>query len=376
MNRLKELREEAMMTVRELSERSGVSEDTITKIENGHRKGRSMTLRKLAKALGVRPYQLSPEQFEQGAESEVLAQDELFDSKTPGARPPEAGVQDAHTLRAALSRAFAVVGSVQARSGLGAQHHLKHLTEGQRDILLAVSRSDGMTPSTVAQQVGRDVRAVNRDLAILGELGLVSRDESGKSQATLLGEGVAGTLAKGGLHYDAALRHISALMKAYETIAEDKQHPSNEVEAFLISELQSLVVQTIERILDEAEPLSAAQKARVNLWASPLEIAAPVDPWELASKVRGVLNRHVTSPPSQQTIRADIEGVPPSEVMSALDAAVAAYLSGRLGVEAEDSGRVYEVFMLQLEKRRHHRYPAQRREGDSSQQAQTRQTRP
>src|SRR5919107_5366957 len=64
MNQLKDFREEALMTVRELSERSGVSEDTITKIENGHRKGRGTTLRKLAKALGVRLEELSPERFE------------------------------------------------------------------------------------------------------------------------------------------------------------------------------------------------------------------------------------------------------------------------------------------------------------------------
>src|SRR5919107_388155 len=53
MNQLKDFREEALMTVRELSERSGVSEDTITKIENGHRKGRPVTLRKLAQALDI-----------------------------------------------------------------------------------------------------------------------------------------------------------------------------------------------------------------------------------------------------------------------------------------------------------------------------------
>ena len=41
------------MTIAELSEKSGVSEDTISKIENGHRKGRSITLRRLTMALGV-----------------------------------------------------------------------------------------------------------------------------------------------------------------------------------------------------------------------------------------------------------------------------------------------------------------------------------
>lgn len=56
--RLRELREEAILTVRELSELSGVSEDTITKIENGHRVARPSTIRKLAKGLGVEPQEL------------------------------------------------------------------------------------------------------------------------------------------------------------------------------------------------------------------------------------------------------------------------------------------------------------------------------
>jgi transcriptional regulator with XRE-family HTH domain len=59
MGRLRELREEAVLTVRELSALSGVSEDTITKIENGHRKARPGTVRKLAKALGVEPRELA-----------------------------------------------------------------------------------------------------------------------------------------------------------------------------------------------------------------------------------------------------------------------------------------------------------------------------
>ncbi len=55
---LRDLREEAVLTVRELSELSGVSEDAITKIENGHRKARPTTVRKLAKGLGVEPQEL------------------------------------------------------------------------------------------------------------------------------------------------------------------------------------------------------------------------------------------------------------------------------------------------------------------------------
>jgi transcriptional regulator with XRE-family HTH domain len=59
MGRLRELREEAVLTVRELSALSGVSEDTITKIENGHRNARPSTVRKLAAALGVEPRELT-----------------------------------------------------------------------------------------------------------------------------------------------------------------------------------------------------------------------------------------------------------------------------------------------------------------------------
>ena len=58
VNRLRELREEAILTVRELSGRSGVSEDTITKLEHGHRNARPSTIRKLAKALDVTPQEL------------------------------------------------------------------------------------------------------------------------------------------------------------------------------------------------------------------------------------------------------------------------------------------------------------------------------
>ena len=58
MSRLRELRESAVLTVRELSQRSGVSEDAITKIENDHRKARPSTIRKLAEALNVEPHEL------------------------------------------------------------------------------------------------------------------------------------------------------------------------------------------------------------------------------------------------------------------------------------------------------------------------------
>jgi transcriptional regulator with XRE-family HTH domain len=56
--RLKQLREEAVLTVHELGEASGVSDDTISKIENGQRVARPSTLRKLADALDVSPQEL------------------------------------------------------------------------------------------------------------------------------------------------------------------------------------------------------------------------------------------------------------------------------------------------------------------------------
>jgi transcriptional regulator with XRE-family HTH domain len=58
LTRLKQLREEAVLTVHELAEASGVSDDTISKIENGQRVARPNTLRKLARALNVSPQEL------------------------------------------------------------------------------------------------------------------------------------------------------------------------------------------------------------------------------------------------------------------------------------------------------------------------------
>ena len=51
--RLAEFREQKALTLHDLEELSGVGADGISKIENGHRKPRPATLRKLARALGV-----------------------------------------------------------------------------------------------------------------------------------------------------------------------------------------------------------------------------------------------------------------------------------------------------------------------------------
>jgi transcriptional regulator with XRE-family HTH domain len=52
-SRLAEMREQRALTLRELSEMSGVAADTINQIELGHRKARPSTLRKLASALEI-----------------------------------------------------------------------------------------------------------------------------------------------------------------------------------------------------------------------------------------------------------------------------------------------------------------------------------
>ncbi len=68
LTRLKQLREEAVLTVHELAAASGVSDDTISKIENGQRVARPNTLRKLARALNV-----SPQELRRPAKTEELA---------------------------------------------------------------------------------------------------------------------------------------------------------------------------------------------------------------------------------------------------------------------------------------------------------------
>ena len=55
MRRLKALRQQRVLTLRELEERSGVAYNTIWHLENGKRGAQPRTLRKLAVALGVEP---------------------------------------------------------------------------------------------------------------------------------------------------------------------------------------------------------------------------------------------------------------------------------------------------------------------------------
>jgi transcriptional regulator with XRE-family HTH domain len=56
--KLRELRRRKMLSLRELEERSEVAFDNINKLENERRRAQPRTLRKLAEALGVEPYDL------------------------------------------------------------------------------------------------------------------------------------------------------------------------------------------------------------------------------------------------------------------------------------------------------------------------------
>ncbi len=53
VKRLRQLRHERVLSMRELEEASGVSYNTIYRLENGITGGQPRTIRKLAKALGV-----------------------------------------------------------------------------------------------------------------------------------------------------------------------------------------------------------------------------------------------------------------------------------------------------------------------------------
>ncbi len=61
MTRLRELRRQKVLSMRELEERSGVSYNTVWRLENGLTGAQPRTIRKLAGALGVQPAELLPE---------------------------------------------------------------------------------------------------------------------------------------------------------------------------------------------------------------------------------------------------------------------------------------------------------------------------
>jgi transcriptional regulator with XRE-family HTH domain len=58
VTKLKELRQRRVLTLHELEERSGVSYNTIWRLENGRTGAQPRTIRKLAAALSVEPEEL------------------------------------------------------------------------------------------------------------------------------------------------------------------------------------------------------------------------------------------------------------------------------------------------------------------------------
>ena len=58
VQRLRALRQQRVLTLRELEERSGVAYNTIWHLENGKREAQPRTIRKLAEALKVDPEEL------------------------------------------------------------------------------------------------------------------------------------------------------------------------------------------------------------------------------------------------------------------------------------------------------------------------------
>jgi transcriptional regulator with XRE-family HTH domain len=58
VERLRELRREQVLSLRDLEDKSGVSYNTIWRLEDGRQGAHPRTIRKLAEALGVEPREL------------------------------------------------------------------------------------------------------------------------------------------------------------------------------------------------------------------------------------------------------------------------------------------------------------------------------
>jgi transcriptional regulator with XRE-family HTH domain len=58
VERLRQLRRERVLSLRELEDKSGVSYNTIWRLEDGRQGAHPKTVRKLAEALGVQPSEL------------------------------------------------------------------------------------------------------------------------------------------------------------------------------------------------------------------------------------------------------------------------------------------------------------------------------
>jgi transcriptional regulator with XRE-family HTH domain len=62
MSKMKALRQERVLSQRELAHMAGLTQMTVWRLENGYRDARPGTIRKLAQVLGVEPKELIKEQ--------------------------------------------------------------------------------------------------------------------------------------------------------------------------------------------------------------------------------------------------------------------------------------------------------------------------
>ncbi len=58
VEKFKRLREDQVLSQRELARMAGVTHATVWRLENGYKEARPQTIRKLAEALGVEPKEL------------------------------------------------------------------------------------------------------------------------------------------------------------------------------------------------------------------------------------------------------------------------------------------------------------------------------
>lgn len=88
-NRIKQLRKNLKITQAELAKQVGIAVSYMTMIENGDRDMDTTLMRKIAKALNVKPYELLPEE----EQPEVLTEEEkailaLFRKSKANNNPP------------------------------------------------------------------------------------------------------------------------------------------------------------------------------------------------------------------------------------------------------------------------------------------------
>jgi transcriptional regulator with XRE-family HTH domain len=65
VTKMKTLREERVLSQRELASMAGLTQMTVWRIENGYRDARPQTIRKLARVLGVEPKELVKKEEDQ-----------------------------------------------------------------------------------------------------------------------------------------------------------------------------------------------------------------------------------------------------------------------------------------------------------------------